>query len=108
MAFLFVDSLFYPDNQRGAADLFPSLWDKFVHFTAYGGLTGLLGFAAYLDKRLLIACVVIAVGALDEVMHSVTPGRFADAGDLLADTLGVVCAVWMIGRMRARVGIQAA
>ena len=106
--FLFVDSLFYPDNQLGAADLFPTLWDKLVHFIAYGGLTGLLGFAAYLDKRVLIGCVVLAIGALDEIMQSVVPGRFADAGDFLADALGVMCAIWMIGRMRARIGIQTA
>jgi VanZ family protein len=100
--------LFFPDNQRGAADLFPALWDKLVHFVAYGGLTGLLGFAAHLDKRVLIGCVVIAIGVLDEIMQSFVPGRFADAGDLLADALGVICAIWMIGRMRVLVGIQAA
>ena len=87
-------------NQMGAADLFPSIWDKLVHFVVYAGLTGLFGFAAKLDKRLLIGGVVSAVGILDETMQAFVPGRFAGADDLAADLLGVLFAMWLIGKMR--------
>ncbi len=106
MAFLFVDSLFYPANQIGAADLFPSLWDKLVHFVVYAGLTGLFGFAASLDHHRLIGGVAMAIGVLDETMQSFVPGRFADAGDLVADALGVVLALWLIGKMRMMIGAR--
>ncbi len=106
VAFLSVDSLFFVANQMGAADLFPSIWDKLVHFVAYAGLTGHYGFAAQLDKRLLVGSVVSAIGILDETMQSFVPGRFAGADDLVADLMGVLFAIWLIGKMRAAIEPQ--
>ena len=63
------------------------------HFCLYAGLGGLIArvgsFSEWPRRKLLIAAVLISVGAaLDELHQLFIPGRDAEALDWLSDTLG--------------------
>jgi len=63
------------------------------HFGLYAGLGGLVAragsFRGWPPRRLLIAAVLISVGAaLDELHQLFIPGRDAEVFDWLFDTLG--------------------
>ncbi|MBL4712652.1 MAG: VanZ family protein [Gammaproteobacteria bacterium] len=65
--------------------------DKFFHALAY--FTLMLWFAQiYHDKfqRNMIALVLVFMGASLEYFQSFDPNRFSEAGDLLANTVGVL------------------
>jgi VanZ family protein len=74
------------------------LWDKFVHFVCFAGLTGSWTFWFPLESwkkhtlRNLLFCIVgVAVyGAFDEWHQSFTPGRESSVYDWFADVSGAI------------------
>ncbi len=73
------------------------LWKKGAHFGAYAVLALLVEWALALPrggKRIaLVVSVLYAVS--DEVHQSFTPGRMPSASDVLIDTLGALCALYL-------------
>ncbi|MHB8418916.1 MAG: VanZ family protein [Myxococcales bacterium] len=73
------------------------VWDKLLHLTEYGGLGLLFGLAVgrrgrigWRDIVVWSAVLGLLYGASDEIHQSFVPGRDAEAGDVLADTLGAL------------------
>ncbi|VTU40963.1 putative integral membrane protein [Variovorax sp. PBS-H4] len=64
-------------------------WDKSNHMLAFAVLM-LLGRWAYAGRTVHLVCGLLAYGALIELLQSLTPDRFAEWGDLLADGFGLV------------------
>ena len=64
-------------------------WDKSNHALAFIVLT-ILGCRAYPNAIAAVLLGSIAFGGLIEILQSFTPYRFAEWGDLLADTIGVI------------------
>lgn len=70
-----------------------TIWDKFQHFGAYFLLMALAyPLTNSMRWRLLGAVLVIAYSGLLEVAQRLAPGRVASPQDLIANSLGVVCA----------------
>ena len=91
-------------------DLGFNLWDKAMHFCAYGVLGLFLGFG--LSRRpgsarfavIATALLVAVLGSLDEVHQLFTHGRSATVSDAAADLLGGIAgalATVVIVRLRA-------
>ncbi len=84
--------------------LFPAQ-DKLHHFMAYA-LMGLLAWMAMRHKlsgnRLWLVSVVFCslYGVSDEFHQSFVPGRLADTGDWLADTLGAALSITVFYRLQ--------
>lgn len=74
-------------------------WDKSNHMLGFAVLM-LLGRWAYPGRTVLLVCTLLAYGALIELLQSLTPARFAEWADLLADALGLF-AGWALGQMAA-------
>jgi VanZ family protein len=84
------------------------LRDKGVHFVEYGALSVLLTHALRMTapKRSVIlvwaaaALSTVLWGAIDEIHQAFVPGRFSDAGDLIADACGaaVGAALYLVYR----------
>jgi VanZ family protein len=69
------------------------LWDKAEHAIAWFVLAA-IGLAFWPARPRLIAGFAVALGALVEVLQWITPyGRDGDVRDLLADSVGVTCAL---------------
>lgn len=87
-----------PHGVRGLGDIY----DKFLHFGAYLGLTFLLA-AALATRRLrrgtlLLPLAVAAIyGCIDELSQMAVPGRQADFADWAADVLGAGVGVFLYG-----------
>ena len=77
--------------------------DKVFHLVEFGGL----GFALVLNRdlfgrklvrsRMIIAGTVWAI--LDEIHQSFIPGRDSSIQDIIADTAGLVLAIWLFSRL---------
>lgn len=65
-------------------------WDKANHLLAFSVLA-ILGCWSYPARKLQILACLLAYGGLIELLQALTPYRFAEWGDLLADALGLVC-----------------
>ena len=68
-------------------------WDKLDHVLAFAAL-GLCAQSAAADPRRPAWAwlgLVLAFGAFIEAAQAQIPGRYAEAADLLADTLGIAC-----------------
>lgn len=74
-------------------------WDKSNHMLGFAVLM-LLGRWAYSGRTVLLVFGLLVYGASIELLQSLTPSRFAEWGDLLADGLGL-CAGWAIGQAMA-------
>jgi VanZ family protein len=78
-----------------------SVDDKFAHFAVYGLLATLVCRLGRGWRAALVALVVTsAFGASDEWHQSFVPGRMADFGDWVADTLGALLAVGLYARWK--------
>jgi VanZ family protein len=84
--------------------------DKFLHFGAYG-LLGVLFFRAYETlplkkfKNLLIFISMASAtlyGISDEIHQYFVPTRHADIMDVIANTIGSVCGVYIYSRWKNR------
>lgn len=83
--------------------------DKFAHFTVYAVLaaTVIFAFSAELKKRrptlttVLVVLICTAYGISDEFHQSFIPGRYASAGDVLADMIGAasIALYWLYRKM---------
>lgn len=74
-------------------------WDKSNHMLAFAMLV-LLGRWAYPGRTAFLVCGLLAYGALIELLQSLTPDRFAEWGDLLADGVGLFAGC-VLGQMMA-------
>ena len=70
-------------------------WDKSNHLLGFA-MPMLLGRWAYAGRTRAMVIGLMAFGALIEVLQSLTPYRFAEWADLLADGVGLFCG-WAIG-----------
>ena len=73
------------------------LQDKGIHFLEYGALSWFITLAVVITWRdsgpravAIGSLMTVALGFLDELHQAFVPGRFSDAGDLLADAIGAV------------------
>ena len=73
-----------------AERIIEATWDKAVHASVFGGVAFLLwaGFAG--RGAVLVALLVVLLGALDETHQMFVPGRDPDLHDLYADGMGAV------------------
>lgn len=78
--------------------------DKVMHFAAYAVLGGLLAFGAARSGTPPVAAIALGLlyGAVDEVHQAFVPGRAPDPLDWLADAAGILAAVHLFTRWRAR------
>lgn len=74
----------------------PKVWDKLLHFAAYGGLTFLLAWPVAirsgpsLGTYVYLLVIAGCYGAVDELGQILVPGRAADIWDWVADMAGAV------------------
>lgn len=74
----------------------PQIWDKLAHFCEYATLAGC--FCLWWTRRewsskiwkpiLIVTVLTLAYGCTDEFHQRYVEGRFSDAMDLIADTIG--------------------
>jgi VanZ family protein len=83
-------------------------WDKLNHALAFASLAVCSCFSGSASpRRLLIAgALLVGFGGLIELLQSQIPGRDAEWGDLLADTIGMV--VGMLSALSVRRAATAA
>lgn len=71
------------------------IWDKLEHALAYGAVAA-LGAAGWAGRRrawLMLGFGLAALGGMLEIAQSFVPGRMTDAGDALANVVGVVAGI---------------
>ena len=66
-------------------------WDKANHVLAFTmlALCAHLGYPASRRAHVVMPCALFAYGGVIELLQSLTPGRSAEWGDLLADAVGI-------------------
>lgn len=68
--------------------------DKYQHVLAYFGLTFWFARITISQRSLLChAAIFVSIGAVLEVLQSLTPDRRFEFADMLANTIGIVLAV---------------
>jgi len=72
-------------------------WDKSNHLIAFGVLA-YLGHKAFSQNTLKLILGLIAFGGLIEVLQTLTPARFGEWEDLLADSVGVLLGLLLAKR----------
>jgi VanZ family protein len=82
----------------------PHPWDWSGHLCLYGGLGVLIARAAVIRgwplRRLVwVALLVSAAAALDELHQLFIPGRSAEVGDWLSDTIGAAIGLTVGARL---------
>lgn len=97
-AALIVAAIFILGSHPVTVEKVVIIWDKAVHFTAYGVIAGLLLVAS--RSLWLAGALTPLIGAADEIHQMFVPGRSAGLDDLLADVLGVAAAC-LLGRVLA-------
>jgi VanZ family protein len=97
MALIFVLSA-QSDLPTAPLGLPQELFLKLSHVVGYAVLARLIERALALPGRgrLLALLLTTLYGLSDELHQSLTPGRMPDPGDLLADVLGAVLALWLV------------
>ena len=76
-------------------------WDKSNHLLGFATLM-MLGRWAHPGRTVAVLLGLLAYGALIEWLQSLTPYRFAEWADLLADGLGLLCG-WFLGHAIDRI-----
>ena len=86
------------------------LFDKLLHFMAYA-LLGILFYRAYdtltlKDNHKLLIFISIASATLygisDEIHQYFVPSRYAEMADVVANTIGSICGVYLYHRWKVR------
>ena len=72
-------------------------WDKTNHLLAFSVMAA-LGCQAFRSRALRVLLGLLGYGVLIEVLQSLTPYRFAEWTDLLADALGLALG-WLLLRI---------
>lgn len=75
-----------------AVGLFASPWDKLAHFAVYFAIGCLVNAALGGRRPLLGFALTVALGAIDESLQFLEPGRQPELADLFADTVAACCA----------------
>lgn len=72
-------------------------WDKLNHLAAFAALTisACLSFPAPRASMLVLALAMLGYGGLIEILQFFVPGRSSEWGDLLADSIGIACGLFM-------------
>ena len=74
------------------------IWDKFMHFLAYGVL-GILMYRSFINSKwnyiynnaaFFSIFLTIIYGASDEIHQNYVPGRFPSYADWVADAIGAI------------------
>jgi VanZ family protein len=100
----------YIQSDRPGPELIPDVrfLDKFLHFGAYG-LLGILFFRAYETlplKNFKNLLMLISIGSAtlygvsDEIHQYFVPSRHADLMDVIANTIGSTCGVYLFYRWK--------
>lgn len=71
-------------------------WDKLNHLSAFTALMLLAG-QAWPRHRRRAGLALLAHGGLIEILQTQVPGRSAEWGDLLADGVGIVLGLGLLG-----------
>jgi hypothetical protein len=80
----------------------PSLgWDKLNHLFAFAVMF-MLGRQAYPERKRELLGGLFAYGILIELMQTLTPDRFMEVVDVVADSLGIAMGAAMDGLFRKR------
>ena len=74
-------------------------WDKSNHMMAFVVLA-VLGRWAYPGRMAVLLLGLLAYGGLIEVLQSLTPDRFAEWADLLADAVGLMVGAGLASLLR--------
>jgi VanZ family protein len=88
----------------------PHFTDKHVHLLAFGGfalvlvraLSGGRWSGITVSTTLQAATIAVVYGVTDEWHQAFVPGRHADVADVLADAVGAVLAVAVVGAIARR------
>ena len=105
-AFFLVVTVFAGAEAVANVPLFPSPFDKAVHFAFYGTMAVLLAHGFGLRWLIVPLILVPVIGAADEWHQSFIVGRDASFWDWMADEIGTVVAVyayWTWQKSRAAV-----
>ena len=81
----------------------PKLWDKLLHFIAYGSLS--VPVALWLGPRKLVVSLILIIAygiGLELAQHLAPTGRVGSGADALANALGGLMGVGLIGILRDR------
>lgn len=85
---------------QAAIPLVSGIWDKLIHFLAYGlfGVLCLRAFHGGMNRlrwysSVLAMTLTIGFGFIDEWHQSMVPGRYSSLPDWIADALGALGAV---------------
>jgi VanZ family protein len=91
----------------------PPFADKIIHALVFGGLSFVLHMAwrrSFPGRPWFWPVIVITAlyGLSDEIHQSFVPGRFMDAWDLMADTVGACAVQWVLATRRPAFSGEAA
>jgi len=90
-------AIFIGGAQPFAVGLLPPPWDKIAHTAVYLVLGILLRCSLRLSLAISLV-LTLAVGGLDEWHQAFIPGRLSSIGDWLADSVGAMLGVVILGR----------
>jgi VanZ family protein len=109
---LYCGAIFYLSSlSNPLPELTRHVWDKALHLTEYSALGVLLALAlgvwdapkaSRVGLAILLGCLY---GVSDELHQSFVPGRDAEVGDAIADTLGTTLGagvVWLLAIWRSK------
>lgn len=74
-----------------------TIWDKANHVFAFAVLA-VLGCASYRGRTARVLAGLLAYGAAIEVLQALTPYRWGEFADVVADAVGLLLG-WQLGRM---------
>lgn len=74
-----------------------TVWDKANHVFAFAVLA-VLGCAAYRGRTAKVLLGLLVYGAAIEVLQALTPYRWGEAADVVADGMGLLLG-WQLGRL---------
>jgi VanZ family protein len=79
-------------------------WDKLNHFLAFGALGVSCCFSGPRTRGwlLLTSLALLAFGGAIELLQMQVPGRDAEWGDLLADSIGITAALCAVSLWRGK------
>lgn len=97
---LMLAAIFIGGEMPGAGNLFPTPWDKVVHFLTFGSIALLAGLSFPTRPLPLILLMVACLGAADEIHQIFMEGRQPGFDDLLADIAGALLALPLIPGLR--------
>ena len=95
---IFISQQMLTDNP---VDLSPvSVWDKFLHFSAWG-LVVILGYCSYRSQRhfIMAAIAVFIYSTFIEILQPLVAQRFFSLGDIVANGLGCFIAALLAPRI---------